>query len=217
MKIAIVGASGQTGKPLIEEALARGHEVIAIARTPAKLSIDNPRVTVRAGDAFDEASIVAALEGADAVITTVGKTDLRDKRYNLSTAAHRSVMAGMRAHGIKRLLVISSIGAAQGIKRKGMRRNIYLWLRRKYYLDMFQMEEELAASGLDVTILRAPMLYDGPAKHDYFVMEDENYFDVLKISRADLAHFLLEDLESGRWINRRIAISDNETAENKHD
>jgi putative NADH-flavin reductase len=208
MRVAIVGASGQTGKPLIEEALERGHEVIAIARSPEKIAFDDPRVIKRAGDGFDQTSIVNALEGADAVITTVGKTDLRDKRYNLSTAAHRSVLAGMRAHDIKRLLVISSIGAAQGIKRKGWKRNVYLFLRRKYYRDMFQMEQELTASGMDVTILRAPLLYDGPKTSNYFVMEDENYLAVLRISRADIADFLLNELENDQWMNRVITIAD---------
>jgi putative NADH-flavin reductase len=211
MRIAIVGASGQTGKPLIEETLARGHDVIAIARSPEKIEFSDPRVEKRAGDGFDEASIIAALAGADAVITTVGKTNLRDKRYNLSTAAHRSVVAGMRAHDIKRLVVISSIGAAQGIKRKGWQRNVYLFLRRKYYRDMFQMEQELEASGVDVTILRAPALYNGPSNKNYRVLEDENYLHVLRISRADIAHFILDDVEKGTWVNRTIAVADNET------
>lgn len=208
MRVAIVGASGQTGKPLIKEALEQGHEVIAIARSPEKIAFNDPKVTKRQGDAFDEASIIAALEGADAVITTVGKTDLRDKRYNLSTAAHRSVIAGMRAHGIRRLLVISSIGAAQGIKRKGWKRNIYLYLRRKYYRDMFQMEQEVAASGLDYTLLRAPMLYDGERTGFYEILEDENYLEVLRISRADIAHFLLGEMTNNEWNKRTIAIAD---------
>jgi len=208
MRIAILGASGKTGQPLIAEALARGHEVIAIVRTPEKLVIDDARVIKRKGDAFDEASVIAALEGADAVITTVGKTDLRDKRVNLSTAAHRAVVAGMRKHGIRRLLVISSIGAAQGVKRKGWRRNIYLYLRRKYYSDMYQMEQEVLSSGLDVTVLRAPMLYDGSQTGNYRIIEDENYLNELRLARADLAHFLLQDVADNKWVNRTIAIAD---------
>ncbi len=210
MRIAIVGASGKTGKPLIEESLARGHDVIAIARSLEKIAFDDPRIEKRQGDGFDEASIVKALAGADAVITTVGKTDLRDKRVNLSTAAHRAVVAGMREHGIKRLVAISSIGAAQGVKRKGLRRNIYLFLRRKYYRDMYLMEQELNNSGLDVTVLRAPALYDGPSKKDYRVMQDENYLNVLRISREDIAHFILDDMEKGTWANKTIAVADND-------
>lgn len=208
MRVAILGASGKTGKPLIEQALAHGHEVIAIARTPEKIAFDDPRVIKRPGDAYDEASVVAALHGADAVITTVGKTDLRDKRINLSTAAHRAVVDGMRKHGIRRLLVISSIGAAQGVKRKGWRRNVYLYLRRKYYRDMFLMEQEVMDSGMDVTVLRAPILYDGPRTGAYRVIEDENYLEELRISRADVAHFLLNELANRRWNNRVIAIAD---------
>ena len=208
MKVAILGAAGQTGTPLIEEALARGHEVIAIARSPEKISTEDPRVTKRAGDGFDEASIIKALEGADAVITTVGKTNLRDKRYNLSTAAHRAVMAGMKTHNIRRLLAISSVGAAQGIKRKGLRRNIYRWLRRKYYGDMYQMEKELEASNLDVTVLRAPMLYNGPCQNNYRVLEDESYQNILRISRADLVQFIFDDLENNQWVNHTIAVAD---------
>ena len=208
MKIAILGASGKTGKPLIEQALAGGHEVIAMARSPEKIAFDDPRIIKRQADAYDAATVIEALEGADAVITTVGKTDLRDKRINLSTAAHRAVVSGMRKHGIRRLLVISSIGAAQGIKRKGWRRNIYLFLRRKYYRDMFEMEGEVMASGLDVTVLRAPILYDGPITGQYRVLEEENYLDKLQIARADVAHFLLGEMTANAWVNRVIAIAE---------
>lgn len=208
MKVAILGASGKTGKPLIEQALAGGHEVIAMARSPEKIAFDDPHVFKRQADAYDAATVIEALEGADAVITTVGKTDLRDKRINLSTAAHRAVVSGMRKHGIRRLLVISSIGAAQGIKRKGWRRNIYLFLRRKYYRDMFEMEGEVMASGLDVTVLRAPILYDGPITGQYRVLEEENYLDKLQIARADVAHFLLGEMTANAWVNRVIAIAE---------
>jgi uncharacterized protein YbjT (DUF2867 family) len=154
--------------------------------------------------------VVAALAGAEVVITTVGKTNLRDKRVNLSTAAHQGVVAGMREHDIKRLLVISSVGAAQGVKRKGWQRKIYLYLRRKYYLDMFQMEQEVMASGLDVTMLRAPLLYDGPATGSYSILETESYLNPLRISRSDVAQFLIDESTANQWVNRTIAIADKE-------
>ena len=206
MKVAILGASGMTGKQLIEQALSAGHTVIGLARTPEKILFEDPRVIKRQADGFDEASVIAALEGADAVITTVGKRDLRDKRVNLSTAAHAGVVAGMRKHGIKRLLVISSIGAAR-IKRNGIRRNIYLFLRRKYYRDMYDMELQVMASGMDVTMLRAPLLYDGPVSGQYDIIEKEIYPNGLRITRADLAHFILKELAENNWINRVIAVS----------
>ena len=207
MKVAILGASGMTGKQLIEQALAADHTVIGLARSPEKILFDDPRVIKRHADAFDDASVIAALEGADAVITTVGKRDLRDKRTNLSTAAHEGVIAGMRQHNIRRLLVVSSTGAAQ-IKRDGIRRNIYLWLRRKYYKDMYEMELQVAASGLDYTLLRAPFLVDGPCTGIYSIVEDETYPVGIQITRSNLAHFLVNEMTENSWVNRRIAVVD---------
>jgi len=208
MKVAIVAASGQTGTELIEQALAAGHEIIGLARTPENIKSDDPRVTKRHGDAFDEQSIIDSLEGADAVITSVGKRDLFDKRYKLSTIAHAAVLKGMHKHNIKRLLVISSTGAPR-MKRDGIQRNIYLFLRRKYYSDMHDMEQQVMGSGLDVTVLRAPYLVEGPADGDYYVEEQENYPVGIKITRANLAHFLINELDSSQWNKRVIAVIGN--------
>ena len=208
MNVAIVAASGMTGTELIEQALAAGHNVIGLARTPENIKSNDPRVTKRRGDAFDEASIVDGLEGADAVITSVGKRDLFDKRYKLSTIAHAAVLKGMNKHNIKRLIVISSTGAPP-LKRDGIQRNIYLFLRRKYYADMYQMEQQVMDSGLDVTIVRAPYLVVGGADGDYFVEEQENYPVGIKISRANLAHFLINELDKSEWNKRVIAVVGN--------
>ena len=210
MNVAIVAASGMTGTQTIEQALAAGHNVIGLARTPENIVSDDPRVTKRRADAFDEASIIDGLEGADAVITSVGKRDLRDKRYNLSTAAHAAVLKGMQKHNIKRLIVVSSTGAAQ-IKRDGLRRNIYLFLRRKYYRDMYEMELQVMASDLDVTIVRAPLLVDGDADGNYRVEEQEIYPVGINITRANLAHFLIKELDSNQWNKRVIAVIGNES------
>jgi len=205
MNIAIVAASGMTGTQLIEQALAAGHNVIGLARTPENIASTDPRVTKRKGDAFDAQSIIDALEGADAVITSVGKRDFFDKRYNLSTAAHAAVIAGMQKHKIRRLLVISSTGAAR-IKRDGIRRNIYLFLRRKYYADMYEMEQQVMGSGLDVTVLRAPYLVEGPCSEDYRVVEDETYPVGISITRPSLAQFLIKEVTENAWVNRVIAV-----------
>jgi len=208
VKLAIVAASGKTGTELIEQGLAAGHEIIGLARTPANIASDDPRVTKRHGDAFEARSIIDGLEGADAVITAVGKKDLFDKRYKLSTIAHAAVLEGMRRHGIKRLIVISSTGAPP-LKRDGIQRNIYLFLRRKYYRDMFEMESQVMGSGLDTTVLRAPYLVDGPADGDYRVIEDENYPVGTKITRSNLAQFLVKELDNPLWTGRVIAVAGN--------
>ncbi len=207
MRIAILGAAGKTGRVLIAAALARGHEIIGIARTPSKIEADDPRVIKREGDAFDRQSIIDSLEGADVVITSIGKTNLRDKRFNLNTAGHQNVLAGMEKHGIRRLVPISSIGAAK-LPRKGIRRNIYLFLRRKYYGDMNDMEVLVLNSGFDVTVVRAPFLHNGPALGRYEEVEGNVLPGGKAVSRLDLANFMLDVIDGNTYPQRIVSIAD---------
>ncbi len=210
MKIAIIGASGETGTELITVALAKGHEIIGVARTPENIASNDPRVTKRKGDAFDEQSMIDGIEGADVVISTIGKKNLLDKRYTLNTDGHRNIMAGMRKHGITRVIPISSFGAAKGkeIVRKGIRRNVYLYLRRKYYGDMRQMEQDVLTSGLNAIIVRAPMLHNNDQKSSYEVVEGNVLPDGKNISRRDLAHFVIDQVDSDQYLNKIVALAD---------
>jgi len=211
MKIAIIGAAGETGSILIDHALERGHEIIAIARSPEKIASQDSRVTKRRGDGFDRQSIIDALEGADAVITSVGKKNLRDKRYYLNTATHENVLAGMRQHGIKRLIPISSIGAAK-LPRKGIRRNIYLYLRRKYYGDMNDMEGQVLDSEMDVTVVRAPFLHNEPARKAFETVEGNILPNGRKVSRADLSNFVLDVIEKDMHMQKIVSLADPDSA-----
>jgi uncharacterized protein YbjT (DUF2867 family) len=155
MLIAILGAAGKTGATLTAEALRRGHSVIAMARTPERIALVDVHLTKRRADALDGESVVAGLAGADAVITSIGALDLSDKHDKLSTTGHRHVLDGMQAHGIRRLVVISSLGALQGVKRKGLLRRLFNHLRRRYYADIRQMEiVVLAEPGISSTVVR---------------------------------------------------------------
>lgn len=207
MKIAVVGASGQTGPRIITEALERGHEVIAICRSPEKMTLSDPRVEVRQADAYDAEATKAALVGADAVVTSVGATNLSDKRP-LNTSAHRNVLDAMKELGQDRLVAISSFGAARGVKRKGLRRKIYLWLRRKYYEDMTKMEEMVAAEAVGATILRVPMLHNREPLRTYVTTDDGTLPDGLALSRDDMAHYILDALEQDLHRGKVVAIVD---------
>jgi putative NADH-flavin reductase len=208
MRIAILGAAGETGTALVADALRRGHAVIALARNPERVRSQDPRVEKRRADAFDRDSIIAGLADADAVITTVGKKNLRDPRVNLSTAAHDHVLEGMAAHRIDRLVAISSFGAAQGVERKGLRRKVYLYFRRRYYADMHEMENRvLAAQGVTATIVRAPMLDNGPPVGRYEIVTGNRLPAGLHVSRTDLARFVLDVLEQRQYPGTVVALA----------
>lgn len=211
MKIAVVGASGQTGPCIIEEALGRGHDIIAICRSPEKMPISDPKVEVRQADAYDADAVKGVLAGADVVVTTVGATNLSEKGP-LNTAAHRNVIDAMKAHGQDRLIAISSFGAARGVKRKGLRRKIYLWIRRKYYDDMAQMETMVSAESPGATILRVPSLHNRVPLHSYIKTDDGTLPNGLALARKDLAHYVLDAFEKDLDRGKVVAIVDEGSA-----
>ncbi|MDX2141720.1 MAG: NAD(P)H-binding protein [Rhodospirillaceae bacterium] len=212
MRIAILGAGGMTGERLIAEALKRGHTVIGLARTPANIKGDPAKVERRFGDAFDRQSVIDGLKGADAVITTVGKRDLLDKRYWLNTEAHRNVIDGMKAHSVKRLVAISSFGAALDFTRPGLRRKIYLYLRRNYYGDMQAMERMVLSARLEGVVVRAPMLYNTPARGSYHVEKNRNVPGGRSVSRDDLAVFVLDCIEKPDYVGHVVSLADQRDA-----
>ncbi len=207
MKIAVLGASGQTGPVIIIEALKRGHQAIAICRSPDKMTLFDPNLEIRQADAFNADEVLQATKGADAIVTSVGATNLKDKRP-LNTVAHRNVMDAMKAHGQDRLIAISSFGAVRNIKRKGLRRNIYLWLRRKYYRDMAEMEDMVTADWPLATILRVPSLHNRKPKQSYITTDDGTLPNGLGICRADVAHYILDAIEQDKDRGKIIAIVD---------
>ena len=207
MRLAIVGASGQTGTRIIDAALERGHAVIGVARTPEKIRRRHERLAVRRADVFDTAALIDALAGADAVLTSIGKTNLREKTPPFNTVSHRNVLDAMKANGIERLVAISSFGAAPA-ERKGLRRRLYLFLRRKYYGDMRAMERLVLDAPETTTVVRAPMLHNRPPRHDWILTTDGSLPAGLAISRDDLADYLLDELEQAAHRGCIVALAD---------
>jgi len=209
MKIAIIGASGHTGICIIKEALARGHDVIALARSPQKIEIINSKLEIRRADIFDAPSLIEALKGADAVITTVGKVNVFEKISNFSTTSHRNIIEAMRANDVKRVLVVSSFGVLRKAKgRPGIPRKIYLFVRRNHYGDMYDMELQMLSAGLETTIVRAPALHNRPPQKNWILTNDGTLPAGRAISRSDLATYLIDELETGENMYRIAAVAD---------
>ena len=209
MKLAIIGASGATGKYIIKEALGRGHDVIGLARSPHKIDIEDPKLVVRAADIFDAPSLIEGLRGAEAVITTVGKTNIFEKIDKFSTTSHRNIIEAMHANNIRRALVVSSFGVLRKAKgRPGIPRKIYLFVRRNHYVDMYDMELQMLSAGLETTVVRAPALHDRPPQKNWIMTNDGTLPPGRAISRADLATYLIDELESGENKYRITAVAD---------
>ena len=201
MNLTILGATGATGTILVERALAAGHHVTALARTPQKLTTTHPNLRAIAGDATDGAAVARALEGADAVISALGAT-----KGALMADATRAIVAGANRHNIKRVVVLSSF-AVQRERLGGVAKLMTGLMMGAMIKDKAAGEDLLRASGLDWTIVYATLLGSGPATGATVVPDGATLGMSQKIARADVAAFLLDTATSDRYRRASVTIT----------
>jgi putative NADH-flavin reductase len=197
MKIAVVGAAGRTGRQLVEQALARGDDVIALARHPGALTRRGPGVAVTAADVLDRDALAGALAGADAVVSALGIGASRQPTavYSEGTA---NILHAMDAHGITKLAVISAVPAGPRAEQPFVQRRVIIPVLERIfgatYDDMRRMETLLRGSDLDWVCLRPPRLVSKKAAGRYRLDANRPLPKAGSISYADLATALLDSL-----------------------
>lgn len=205
MKIAIFGASSASGKLLVEKALAKGYEVTAFVRDEAKLGIADPRLKVVCGDALNPAQVEEAVKRSDAVLSTLGP---RGKLKVMAAQSTKYIVEAMEKHGVKRLVVVSVAGIPVPQDKRG--RNLISGLIKLLLKDVFvDRENQLAvleASKVEWVAVRVPRLTDEPATGSVKAFFG-NPSPGLKVTRSDLADFMLEQLTSDKWLNRAPILS----------
>lgn len=211
MRIAIFGAHGSTGRLLAEQALDVGHEVAAVTRRPADFPIAHERLTVVAADVHDLSGVERAVEGADAVLSTLGVPFTR-KPIHVYSDGTRNVAAAMSGHGVKRLVVVSSSATephhhADGgfLLNRVLQPLVTSTIGRTTYADMRLMEEFLRTSDLEWTVVRPSGLFDAPGVTRYQLREDQA--PGIFTSRADLAASLLEQATDVRFLRKAVAVT----------
>ncbi len=203
MKILILGGSGSVGKHLVEQALELGHEVVVLVRSPGKLNIQHKNLRVLAGNALDPDAVAAALAGQEAVVYAIG-SDGVGKEVTLFSESTRILIFAMEEHGVGRLVAITGIGAGDS---KGHGGWIYEWLiyplfTKKIYADKDRQEELIRKSDLDWVIVRPAAFTNGPLGGKLRALTELEGMTISSISRADTAAFVLDQLESDRWLKK---------------
>ena len=208
MKILIFGSTGGTGRQLVKQALDAGHEVTAFARNPARLDdiSQNNLHTVR-GDVLDAATVESAVPGHDAVLCAIGagagRTTLRED-------GTRAIVRAMEKAGVRRLICQSSMGIGDSRANLGLltRYVIVPVFLRHAFADHEHQEAIVKKSDLDWTIVRPPHLKDGPRTRSYrhgFSATDTMIKG--KISRADVADFMLSQLADDAYVRKTPGVS----------
>lgn len=199
IKVAVIGGTGRAGGHLVNELLNKGYAVRLLLRHPESYSFSHPLLETVKGSATSATDIRGLLQGCTAVMSTLGQRKGEQPPFSEAT---RHVLEAMSTQGISRYVLVTGLSIAVATDRKGFRTRMLSWLMRKSFpatiADKQAEFELLANSSADWTLLRLPRirvtdvcagvrvsLYDCPGK---------------AIGTADLAHFLVDELEQKRYV-----------------
>jgi nucleoside-diphosphate-sugar epimerase len=208
LQLAIFGGTGRTGIHLVGEALKAGHRVRMLARNPAKVSLDHPALTIMQGDITSPAAVRETLQGVEAVLSMLGPAENKPTFKVSQGTGH--VLSAMRELGIQRII----ISAGAGVGDPGDRPGLSDWLinmllktvSRYVYEDMVRTVTLVRDSDRAWTIVRVPMLIDGPASGTVragYVGKEMG----IRVCREDLAAFMLAQLEDDSFVRKAPVIS----------
>jgi nucleoside-diphosphate-sugar epimerase len=208
MHLTLFGATGKTGRHVLEQALAQGHCVTALVRNTDKLSIRHDRLKVIQGDVRDAAQVAQAVAGAEAVISMLGPSSNRPELA--VSQGMDNILAAMRQHGVRRLIQTAGAGVRDPRDQPTLVHAVFGILVRlltpNVLADMVLVVQKVRASGLDWTVVRVPRLTDDAARGNVrvgYVGKDVGP----SLARADLADFVLKQLEDNTYLSQTPAVS----------
>lgn len=211
MKLTIFGASGATGQLLTEHSLAVGYTVTALVRNPESFP-QRTQVRIVQGNAFDAAKVRETVDGADIVLSALGARSL--KRENVLERAVPLIVAAMKETGVRRIIALGSAGALpDSLKKQPKWRRwivqnvVYTTLLKWPVTSQISQYATLSQSGLDWTMVMPPMLTNAPGRGTYRIDGEALPRNGSKISREDVADFMMKQIDSREWIGEGVYIT----------
>jgi uncharacterized protein YbjT (DUF2867 family) len=208
-RVLVIGATGGTGRELVRQALAQGHQVTAFVRDPAKLQVAHANLRVAKGDVLDYATVESAMRGQDAVFSALGH-----RRFfypnRIQSEGIRNILGAMKACDVPRLVCQTALGIGSSVGRFGLPYTFFVvpLILPLYFWDKLRQEELIMASDRDWVIVRPGLLKNGPAGGNYrHGPEAGNYFWPMPIARADVAAFMLKQLRDDIYLGLAPGIS----------
>lgn len=207
-RVLVLGATGGTGRAVVSQALARGDQVTVFVRHPERLTERSERLRVVTGSVpEDAAALGSAMAGQDAVISALGVGN-SFRSGGLISRSVPAIVQAMRQQGVRRLVFTSAYGVGETFRDVPIVPRIFIrLLLRDIYADKQAGEQALRRSELDWTIVHPTTLADGPRTGRYRVGERLALRGFPRISRADVADFLLAQTDDRTFLRKGVLIS----------
>lgn len=206
MKLIVFGATGSLGRCVTEQALESGHRVTAFARNPSKLELSHSNLRLESGDVLDNSTVASVIVDHDAVVITLGA----GMSGGVRAAGTKHVIEGMQQHGIRRLVCLSTLGAGDSYDHLNFfwKRIMFGLLLGKALADHEEQEALVRSSNLDWVVVRPAAFADGPRTGNYRHGSFQSERNLkLKVSRADVAEFMLKGLTSNSYLHQAPGLS----------
>jgi putative NADH-flavin reductase len=202
MKILILGSTGPTGQELVKQSLNQNHDVTVLARDPSKLKLKHTRLSVIKGNVLDRDLVMKIVEEKDAVLSALG-TGKSLKSGNLISNTVDILIPVMNEKNVKRLIFLSAFGVGKTFEQASFIQKIAFRLPLKsIYADKSTGDEKIMNSNLDWTIVYPVLLTNKPHSGNYKAGENFPMKGMPKISRADVADFMLRQLTDATYLKK---------------
>ena len=200
MRLFVIGATGGTGREIVQQALVRRHHVRAFVRSPETVTLRHEQLAVLKGNVTDENQLCEAMQNHDAVLSTLGPREVFKPSSMLRDSALATSLA-MNRSGVKRLVVLSAAAHFPGIPNR-----IASFIMRNHMRDSLGMEEIVQASGLDWTIARPPRLTQEQYS-TYRSREGAAPKMGFTLARKAVAAFMLDAIEQEKHFHKIVGIA----------
>jgi nucleoside-diphosphate-sugar epimerase len=213
LRILVIGGTSGIGLQTVKLALERGHLVTAMARRPERMGMHHPGLTTMSGNILDAEAVQRAIADQDAIVIAIGMGPTR-KPVTLFSEGTLNVLNRMVAQGVRRLTAVTGIGAGDTRGHGGFFYDRVFWplALKTIYADKNRQEaliRDYGSKGLvDWTIVRPGFLTDDNPKYRYRVITDLQGVTADKITRADVAHFIVAALESEGYLDETPLLSE---------
>jgi len=204
--IIVFGATGRTGKYIVQYALEAGHRVTAFVHAN-RHDLEHANLTVLEGDVNDKETVLKAIEGKNTVISALGAKSIEGDAVNLMSDAMKIFVEGMKKYNAKRVLAIGGLGVLQYDETTQLiDRPDYSALYKNVGEGHNKVYKVLRETNLDWTFVCCPDIIDNPRTGNYHVKKDYPAEGLPKINTGDIADFIIKEIEENKFLQTRVGI-----------